>query len=243
MSENSEITPEELPEDEIKESPSQDGLMEIEAGDKVILTEVAMKPEPGSDAGADLAETADEAVAGDEEIAEVKEPTRFQLFLRRALIWFGVVLAFFAAGFATFYFVLYQPKVAENSELQQTIEDFESQVAKLEEENAMLAEDSAALEAAEVHKTLLMVMVDTYDARYALGEENTVAAKSAFSGTNAALATILDEISDFDSGLAETLPQRLKLIQTNIDRDIETAIEDCDQLIEDLLAVEEALYP
>jgi hypothetical protein len=243
MSENSELIPEELPEDEIVESPAEDGLVEIEAGDKVILTEVAMKPEPLSDPGPDLSEIADEGVASEEEIAEVKEPTRFQIFLRRALIWLGVVVAFFAAGFATFYFVLYQPKVAENSELQQTIADYESQLARLEEENEMLAEDSAALEEAEKHSTLLMVMVDAYNARFALGEENTVAAKSAFSGTNAALEIILDDISDFDSGLADTLPQRLKLIQTNIDRDIETAIEDCNQLIEDLLAVEAALFP
>ena len=57
------------------------------------------------------------------------------------------------------------------------------------------------------------------------------------------LDLILDDIRDFDSGLADTLPQRLDLIRTNIDRDVETAIEDCNQLIEDLLAVEAALYP
>lgn len=244
MTENDEITPEELPEEEAVETPADDGMMEIEVDGKEILTEVPVETaDIPHHPAASLSETPDEPIASEEEIAEVKEPSKFQLFLRRTLTWFLVVAVFFAAGFATFYFVIHQPKVADLEGLQAQVITLEDKIEQLEMEKDQLEADSAALGEMEKHQALLTVMVDAYDARHALGEENTVAAKSALTGTDAVLEQVLDDIRSFDSGLADTLPQRLELIRTNIDRDVETAIDDCNQLIEDLLAVQEALYP
>ncbi len=243
MTENDEITPEELPEEKASKSPADGGMMEIEKGGKPILTEVAMdSPKIPAHPEANISETPDEPVASEEEMAEIKEPTKFQLFLRKALIWFGIAAALFVAGFATFYFALYQPKIVELEDLQQQVVTLEGKINQLEAENSRLEADSAALGKAEKHQALMMVIVDAYNTRYALGEENIVAAKSALTGTDAALELVLADIRAFDSGLADTLPQRLELIRTNIDRDLETAIEDCNQLIEDLQAVESALY-
>jgi chromosome segregation ATPase len=169
-------------------------------------------------------------------VEEVSEPTKFQRFMRRVLIWFSVVAGAFLAGFLVFYFVLHQPKVADLTTAQEEIQTLEAQ---LDAANTELL----ALNNADKHRTLLQVLVDTYEARLALVKEEPVEAKAALSGTAASLNEINDEIAGFDSDLGEILPQRLALIKANIDRDPETALADCDQMIADLLAVEKALYP
>ncbi|MFN2144223.1 MAG: hypothetical protein ACK2T7_02670, partial [Anaerolineales bacterium] len=214
MTENNEITPEELPEEQASESPADGGMMEIEVGGKPILSEVAMDaPKIRAHPEANVSETPDESVASEEEMAEVKEPTRFQLFLRKALIWFGIVLAFFLAGFAAAYFQLYRPQVVDSEEQLQTITDLRAEIVELEATRDTLEYEATIDEVELQHKALLMVMVDVYDARYALGEEDLVEAKSALSGTDASLNMVLADIREFDSGLAETLPQRLDLIR------------------------------
>jgi cell division protein FtsB len=251
MTENNDISPEDLPEEDTSVPAGEEIFQEIkEDFDETLADPAIDSPEIPYHPEASLADMPEESPAGEEELAEVREPTRFQIFLRRALIWFGIAFVFFAAGFATFYFVLYQPKVAELKETQGKIMDLEIEIEQLhaeirehEDEIADLEVKSAALEDAEKHTALLMVMVDAYDARFSLGAENVIAAKSTLADTDTALEMILDDIRGFDSGLADTLPQRLELIRTNLDRDVETAIEDCNQLIEDLLAVEAALYP
>jgi hypothetical protein len=84
--------------------------------------------------------------------------------------------------------------------------------------------------------------VDIYAARSALTDENTSAAKSAISDTEDTLDEMIDVIRDFDTNLAETLPQRLRLIRANIDGNIENAIADCDLMIKDLRDIEKSLY-
>ncbi len=200
-----------------------------------ILSEVPVEQTPGHPS-AGLTSTPEGSIPEQEETEAVREPSRFQLFLRRTLIWFGVVAGAFLAGYLTFYFVLFRPQVAELDTAQQQVEslqaDLDSATGQLE-----------ALTGAYQHRALLQVLVDVYDARLALAEEDVVAAKAALIGTAAVLDEILGEIQAFDSGLAETLPSRLALIRTNLDRDIETAIADCNQLIDDLREVEQALYP
>lgn len=177
-----------------------------------------------------------------QEAEQKKEPTKFQKFLRKALIWLGVAIVLFAAGFITFYFTLYQPKVdaldQTQTQLIQVQNELDSLQAQLDDTTAQMN----ALADADAHQALLSVMVDVYAARLALTEEDTVSAKSALLNTEDTLSEITDQIASFDSGLAETLPQRLNIIITNIDRDPETAISDCDQMLKDLLQVETALF-
>ena len=176
--------------------------------------------------------------------AEIKkEPTKFQLFLHKALIWLGVVAAAFLAGFITFYFTLYRPQSQNVESLEATIAELEAEVSSLEAESADLTQQLGVLEDAVFHSVLLDVMTDAYTARLALTVEDTLAAKSAIRNTTSKLAEIQDELSAFDTGLAAGLPQRISLIQTNIDRDVEKAIADADLLIDDLQEVESALFP
>ncbi len=209
---------------------NEDELDPIEAGSKEISEETPPPP-PHS-----LSETPGElGVEQEEETEAVKEPTKFQRFVRQALLWLGVIAGGFLAGFLTFYFVLYQPKAA-------ALEEAESQVQALQSQLDTVTSRLETLEDADTHRSLLEAMVDAYDARLAMAQENVVAAKSALSGTTATLEGISAEIEAFDSGLASALPQRIQLIRTNLDRDLETAIADCDQLIEDLIEVEKALF-
>ena len=238
MTENDEFVPNETSEEGGQEAGSsrESGFSKLDVGGKEILTEVLVDEPTESAATSGLAETPEGSIPGTDETQSIKEPSRFQIFLRRTLIWFGVVAAAFLAGYLTFYFVLFRPAAAELEAAQGEIvtlqADFDSTTSQLE-----------ALTDADQHRALLQVLVNTYDARLALTEENVVAAKAALTGTPVILDEVIDKIAAFDSGLAETLPSRLALIRTNLDRDIETAIADCDQLIEDLQQVEQALYP
>ena len=176
------------------------------------------------------------------EIKQEKEPTKFQKFLRKALIWLGVGAVLFLAGFLTFYFTLYRPNQdalkETKAQLTQVENDLQSVQTKLDNANQRIEN----LQSADAHRVLLEVVVDIYAARLALSQDDAVAAKSTLSNTDETLNEVLDAISAFDATLAETLPKRLNLIVTNIDSDPEKAIADCDLMIDDLLKVEIALY-
>jgi len=169
-----------------------------------------------------LKETPEEAQASftpeATEIKADKEPTRFQRFMQKTLTWLAVGAVVFAAGFATFYFTIYQDKVEQLNQVE------------------------TALANEQDYSRLLSIMVDIYSARIALTEENTSAAKSALSDTQDTLDEIIEVIRKFDANLAETLPQRLSLIRASIDGKIENAIVDCDLMINDLRDIEKSLY-
>ena len=221
MSDFPEFKPDEMPEDQ-EGLPPEEALSTANTG--------GSRPESA------LAGTPGTLGAGQEEETEaVKEPTRFQLFVRKALIWLGMIAGGFLAGFLTFYFVLYQPKA-------DALDAAESEVLSLQSQVASLTSRVDALQGADQHRALLAALVDAYDARLAMSQEDLVSAKSALADISDPLDEVLPAIKDFDSGLADVLPQRISLIRTNLDRDLETAMADCDQLIKDLIEVEQALF-
>ena len=171
-----------------------------------------------------------------------KEPTRFQRFLRKALTWLAVVAVAFGAGFATFYFTLYQDKVDQLDQLEISLAESEQTADELSNQLEKVTAERDNLSNAQDYRTLLTIMIDIYSARVALTEENTSAAKSALSDTQDTLDEMIEVIGDFDANLAETLPQRLSLIRANIDGNIENAIADCDLMIKDLRDIEKSLY-
>jgi hypothetical protein len=173
---------------------------------------------------------------------EAKEPSRVQLFMKKALTWLAVVAVAFLAGFITFYFTLYRPKVDQLDQVQTALTEAENKVSDLETQLSMVTEQRDALATADDYRVLLSIMTDIYAVRTALVENNTSAAKSALSDISDTLDGILGVIQEFDEKLAESLPQRLNLIRTNIDGNLENAIADCDLFIKDLRDIEKALY-
>ncbi len=173
---------------------------------------------------------------------EVKEPTAFQRFIRQAVTWLAVVAVAFLAGMITFYFTLYQPKIDQLNQTEANLSETEQELNALTAELQEVTAQRDALENAQDYRMLLSIMVDIYTARLALTQENTSAAKTALSDTEDTLTAILSVIREFDANLASTIPQRLSLIRTNIDGNIENAIADCDLMIKDLRDIEKALY-
>ncbi len=207
--------------------------------------ESALPPRPETPPDADAMGLAAVPEAMDEILPETeqkKEPTKFQLFVRKALIWLGVAAVFFLAGFVTFYFTLYRSKADTLDQTQAQLTQAESDIQELEGQLADANTQVDALTTADNQRALLSVMVDIYAARLALVQEDTVSAKAALSDTADTLGEISDVIAGFDTGLANALPNRLNLIITNIDRDPETAIADCDQMLKDLSQAETALF-
>lgn len=171
------------------------------------------------------------------------QPTRFQLFFRKALLWLTLFAISFLAGAVAMYVIRLQPAQSrldvvetELIEANQEIEDLES----FEAENQIL---SAKLESTTAHLELLQVLVDVNTARLALLIGDPEAAQVALEGTDQHLETVLPQIESYDPTLAETLPQRLSLIQSNLETDPDTAAVDFDLLMKDLLKVENALFP
>ncbi|MEJ2757004.1 MAG: hypothetical protein P8046_00855 [Anaerolineales bacterium] len=237
--EDGNMNKEEQPEEPIESQPGEAEPTPESPTAEPIEPRPETPPETESPGLSAIPEPMDEVLP---ETEQQKEPTKFQLFLRKALIWLGVGAVVFLAGFATFYFALYQPKVntldqtqAQLTQAQSDIQDLETQLADAQSQVDNLNEEVS-------HRALLSVMVDIYAARLALVQEDSVSAKAALSTTSATLSEITDVIAGFDSGLADTLPNRLSLIITNIDRDPETAIADCDQILKDLGQAEMALF-
>jgi len=187
----------------------------------------------------DTPPTADDSMVSTE---EAKEPSRVQLFMKKALTWLAVVAVAFLAGFITFYFTLYRPKVDQLDQVQTALTEAENKVSDLETQLSTVTEQRDALATADDYRILLSIMTDIYAVRTALVENNTSAAKSALSDISDTLDGILGVIQEFDEKLAESLPQRLNLIRTNIDGNLENAIADCDLFIKDLRDIEKALY-
>jgi hypothetical protein len=92
------------------------------------------------------------------------------------------------------------------------------------------------------HVELLQVLVEVNNARLALSLEDVVGAKAALVDTGQRLDTLLPLISTFDANLALSMPQRLSLIRSGLDRDTETAKIDLGLFTKDLLAIEAELF-
>jgi hypothetical protein len=98
------------------------------------------------------------------------------------------------------------------------------------------------LETATAHLELLQVQVDVSNARLALSLNDVEGAKAALFTTQQRLDNLLPHITAFDTNLAQSMPQRLNLIVSGLDRDPETAKIDLELFTKDLLKIEAALF-
>jgi len=100
----------------------------------------------------------------------------------------------------------------------------------------------AELDTATAHLELLQVLVDVSNARLALFLNDVEGAKAALVDTPQRLDNLLPRIAEFDADLAQSTPQRLSLIVSGMNRDIETAKIDLELFTKDLLEIEGALF-
>jgi cell division protein FtsB len=184
---------------------------------------------------------------------EKKEPTRFQKFLRKALIWLVVVLITFAAGFLVNHFWRYQPlseelkqSQTEKANLEQDAADLQSQIdqlqPKLEAANAKIADLEDELAMANARSKFYQVLVDVNNAQLELFLEDIESAQTALADTQESLDDLTPIIMDVDPDSALSLPRRLALIVDGLARDPETARIDLELFTKDLLALEPLLF-
>ena len=179
-------------------------------------------------------------------------PSRFVRLLRKVLIGFVIVAAIFLAGFLTDHFVRYSPLSEELVETQAELEQANQDLSDLEDENDRLTsanqaadEEIAALEdeltAATANLKFYQVLVDVNTARIELFLEDIEGAQAALEDTQDNLEDLLPFIVEVDPELALSLPRRLDLIISGLERDPETGRIDLELLTKDLLELEPLL--
>jgi FtsZ-binding cell division protein ZapB len=195
------------------------------------------------------------------EKADKQKPGRFQRILRAVLIWLVVMALLFMAGILTDETLRYKPLAETMSKAQsdlgqanQDISNLQAEVDRLKATNQAatnqinsLESDNKALQneldTANTHLELYQVLVDVTDARLALSLNDVEGAKAALANTAQLLDNLLPFITKFDPNLAKSMPQRLDLIVTGLDRDIETAKIDLELFSKDLLVVDSSMFP
>jgi len=178
---------------------------------------------------------------------------RLRRFWRATLIWLAVIAVAFLAGILTFNYMRYKPlnerlvqAQGELSQATQSISDLEAKLAVASDKVTALEHDNQALhselDAAQTHLELLQVLAQVNNARLALVDGDIPEAKAALENTSAQLEALAPRIAEVNPALAESMPQRLALILSGLEGDVETAKVDLELLTGNLLDAETALF-
>ena len=228
-------------------------MNEPEKNNENIQPEVQPEPEITDPAETDQQVQEPPELAQEQEPApEKKPPSRFARFLRKALIGLAIVAVIFLAGFLTYHFVRYVPLSQELEETRAELAQANDEISELQREIERLttAYQSAEREVADLEEELAdatanlkfyQVLVNVNTARLELFLENIEGAQAALADTQDNLDDLLPFIEDLDPELALSLPRRLELIISGLERDPETARVDLELLTKDLLELEPLL--
>lgn len=160
---------------------------------------------------------------------------RFKDAIRKGFIWLLVFSFVYLAGVVTMYILEVQPAKDALEETQLELEDANQAILDLRVDL-----DQAEFDLS--YNTYLQVVADVYAARLALLDEDTSSAKIYLTSAEDNLALILEDVAAFDRSLADSLAQRLSLVMTNVDADIERALQDAAVLSDDLEKVYDGVY-
>jgi len=137
---------------------------------------------------------------------------------RKTLIWMVIVAISFLIGLTAYHFTRYVPLTEA------------------------LKETQSDLNAAEVHLELLRCLTDVSNARIALFMDDVDSAKAALANMSQRLDNLASVINEYDDSLAKDMQERLGLIVSGLDRDVETAKIDLGLLAKDLLNIEAIIF-
>jgi chromosome segregation ATPase len=172
---------------------------------------------------------------------------------RTALIWMVVIAAALLIGLLADHFMRYKPTNEtllqtqselsqanlNNNDLKARLATVDDKIATLESTNQTLQSE---LDSTKAHLELLKVLVDVSNARIALFLDDVEGAKAALTNTPQRLENLSPSIAEYDTSLAQSMPQRLNLIVSGLARDVETAKIDLELFTKDLLEVEAAIF-
>ncbi len=188
-------------------------------------------------------------------IADVprKPESRVRKFLRSLVRWILLIVALFATGVVTAYFMLYQPAREQinslKSELtaaQQELEARNQELQSAQNEIAALKtqKDQAVteLDNAQNRAYLQMVLTNVANARLALANKDGANARTALTAARADLDKLLPAMQAVNKDMADGLVARLNLAFSELSRDPRTAIADLDVLTRSLQEAEKTLF-
>ena len=178
---------------------------------------------------------------------EPPPPSKFRLFLNRALRWITGFMLVFVFGVAAMWVIRVRPAQAEIKSLQAELDAMQDQITTLEEQVRSLLpleEENASLQA-ELAKTeqqmaIRGVLVDVTSAQLAMAQEDPVAAKAALAGTDDRLQKLGVELVGKDT--LEGLRTRLALVVDELDSDAFAAKRDLQILANNLISLERSLF-
>lgn len=223
---------------------NDDIQLEQPASESIDTTQTAAQPEPAATPTKE----------------KKPQPSRLQRFFRKALIWLVVFAITFLAGMVTDHYLRYKPLSesmgeaqealnqanqdisglqAETDRLNAVIQEANDKITSLESEKKALQDE---LETATSHLNLLQVLIDVSNSRLALFLDDVEGAKDALVNIQQRLDNLLPRIAEFDANLAQSIPQRLSLIVSGLERDTETAKIDLELFTKDLLEIEAAIF-
>jgi hypothetical protein len=178
---------------------------------------------------------------------EPPPPSRFRLFLIRALRWITGIMLVFVLGVVAMWAIRVRPVQSELQSLQTDLETMQEQVATLEERVRSLLpleEENASLQAelaeTEQQMSIRGVLVDVTSAQLAMAQEDPIAAKAALAGTDDRLQKLDVELVGTDT--LEGLRTRLALVVDEVDSDAFAARRDLQILANNLISLERSLF-
>jgi chromosome segregation ATPase len=166
----------------------------------------------------------------------------------------------FVGGLATDHYLRYKPLAEDLRNAQATIDQANQQISDLQEQNGKLntqieeannkvialESESNTLKAesenTSAHIELYQMLVDVSNARVALFQKDVAGAKTALVNTPQRLDDLLPRMAKSDPELAKSMPQRLSLIVSGLDRDTETAKIDLEVFAKDLIKIETLMF-
>ena len=182
-------------------------------------------------------------------VEEKPSPSRVKSYFNKMIIWLAVVIIAFLAGMVTDHFWRYktlnetllqtQTELTEVQEEIKQVQALKDAITSLEEEKEQLAGDLAT---SQDHLGMLQMLVDTNSARLALFLDDVPGAQEALADTANRLEVLKGRIAEYDEKMATSMPQRLSLIISGLDGDIETATIDLELFTKNLIEVESALF-
>jgi len=182
-----------------------------------------------------------------------KPPSRVGNFFRKALRWITGLLAVFAVGVGTTWFVRVQPMNVELDNLKNqlqaaelTVKDMETQITEMTTmASELLSENESIkiqLQETQLHVDVMRILVDVTTAELALANEDTVTAKASLSGTDTRLATLQEQLQGDDQQTIADMRTRLALVLEELETNRFAAKSDLDVLMSNLLALERSLF-
>ena len=176
-----------------------------------------------------------------------------QKILAPVVRWTVLIVVVFGLGVLATMLLRVRPQKAEIELLRQdavqaaqTLETLEGlvsdqskELARLEEENASLADQ---VDEGKLQLQILQALADVTRAEVALYEEDFTTARAALAGTEEKLEAIKDNLPAEDHATVDNMRTRLSIVLSELDDDPETALIDLGVLDASLSALERSLF-